>query len=69
MKVPLLSRGQDALLNCAPFNQERSTERVMRSAVARAAGSVEFVSQQNFDRAVAELVRLITVPPEIAEWF
>ena len=69
MKVPWLSRGQRALLNCAPFNQERSTDRAMRSAVARAAGSVEFVSQQSFDRAVAELVRLIPVPPETAEWF
>src|SRR5438309_7032421 len=69
MKVPKLSRGQRALLNCAPFNQERSTDRAMRSTVARAAGSVEFVSQQNFDRAVAELVRLIPVPPETAEWF
>src|SRR5438067_10878154 len=69
MKVPWLSRGQRALLNCAPVNQERSTGRAMRSAVARASGSIEFVSQQNFDRAVAELVRLIPIPPETAEWF
>ena len=41
----------------------------MRSTVARATGSVEFVSQQNFDRAVAELVRLIPIPPETPEWF
>src|SRR4029453_5761492 len=69
MKVPWLSRGQRALLNCAPFNQERSTDRATRSAVARAAGSIEFVSQQSFDRAVGELVRLIPVPSETAEWF
>src|SRR5256886_14668906 len=69
MKVPWLSRGQRALLNCAPVNQERSTGRAMRSAVARASGSIEFVSQQNFDRAVAELFRLIQVPQEPAEWF
>jgi len=69
MKVPWLSRGQRALLNCAPVNQERSTGRAMRSAVARASGSIEFVSQQNFDRAVAELVRLIPIPPETPEWF
>ena len=69
MKVPWLSRGQRALLNCASVNQERSTGRAMRSAVARASGSIEFVSQQNFDRAVAELVRLIPIPPETPEWF
>src|SRR6476661_3523767 len=69
MKVPWLSRGQSALLNCASFNQERSTDRAMRSAVARAAGSVELASQQNFDRAVAELIRLIPIPPETPEWF
>src|SRR6266567_4140071 len=69
MKVPWLSRGRRALLNCAPVNQERSTDRAMRSAVARATGSVEFVSQQNFDRAVAELFRLIPIPPETPEWF
>jgi hypothetical protein len=41
----------------------------MRSAVARAANSAEFVNQQNFDRAIAALVRLIPIPPETAEWF
>jgi hypothetical protein len=44
-------------------------DRAMRSAVTRAAGSSEFVQQQNFDRAVAELVRRIPIPPETAEWF
>lgn len=41
----------------------------MRSSVARAADSSEFANQQNFDRAVAELVRLVPIPPETAEWF
>src|SRR5437762_1149847 len=68
MKVPWLSRGQRALLNCAPVNQERSTGLSMHSSVARASGSIELVSHQNFDRAVAELVRLIPIPPETPEW-
>ncbi|PYK10985.1 MAG: hypothetical protein DME65_08375 [Verrucomicrobia bacterium] len=41
----------------------------MRAAVAREDGSDEFVNQQNFDRAVAELIRLVPIPPESAEWF
>jgi hypothetical protein len=41
----------------------------MRSAVVRARTSDEFGNQQNFDRAVAALVRAIPVPPETAEWF
>ncbi|HEY7000971.1 MAG TPA: hypothetical protein VH330_04450 [Candidatus Udaeobacter sp.] len=41
----------------------------MRAAVSREDGSDEFVNQQNFDRAVAELVRLVPIPPESAEWF
>jgi len=41
----------------------------MRAAVSRENGSEEFVNQQNFDRAVAELVRLLPIPPESAEWF
>jgi hypothetical protein len=69
MRMPWLSRGQRALLNCAPISQDNLADRSMRSAVARAAGSVEFVNQQSFDRAVAALVRLIPIPPETAEWF
>jgi len=41
----------------------------MRAAVSREDGSDEFVNQQNFDRAVAEVVRLVPIPPESAEWF
>jgi len=41
----------------------------MRSAVARAANSAEFVDQQNFDRAVSALVSLIPIPSETTEWF
>jgi len=41
----------------------------MRAVMSRENGSEEFVNQQNFDRAVAELVRLVPIPPESAEWF
>jgi len=69
MRMLWLSRGQRALLNCAPISQDNPADHSMRSAVARAAGSAEFVNQQSFDRAVAALVRLIPIPPETAEWF
>src|SRR6266550_1257518 len=69
MKTLGLLRRQRALLNCAPISEDRLTDRSMRSAVSSAAASADFVNQQNFDRAVAELVRLIPVPPETAEWF
>jgi hypothetical protein len=62
-------RGQRTLLNCAPVSEDQLTDHSMRSAVARAAGSAEFVNQQNFDRAVAELVGLIPIPSETTEWF
>jgi hypothetical protein len=69
MKMPSLSRGQRTLLNCAPISQDRLADRSMRSVVSRAAASADFVNQQNFDRAVAEVVRLIPVPSETTEWF
>jgi hypothetical protein len=69
MKLPSLSRAQRALLNCAPINEANLAERSMRSAVARAKNSAEFVNQQSFDRAIAALVRLVPIPPETAEWF
>ena len=69
MKTLGLLRRQRALLNCAPISEDRLTDRSMRPAVSRAAASADFVNQQNFDRAIAELVRLIPIPPETAEWF
>jgi hypothetical protein len=51
------------------MGEDRLNDRAMRAAVSRANGSSDFVNQQNFDRAVAELVRLIPIPPETAEWF
>jgi hypothetical protein len=41
----------------------------MRAAVSRENGSEDFVNQQQFDLAVAELIRLVPIPPESAEWF
>jgi hypothetical protein len=69
MKTSRLSRRKPALLNCAPIGEERVRDRSMRSAVARASDSDGFANQQGFDRAVAALVRVIPIPPEIAEWF
>src|SRR5437762_10388886 len=69
MKMLRLLRRQRALLNCAPISHDRLADSSMRAAVARADDSDEFRNQQNFDRAVAELVHLIPIPPETAEWF
>jgi hypothetical protein len=69
MKLLSLMRRQRALLNCAPIRTDQSVERSMRAAVSRVDGSADFVSQQNFDRAVARVVRLIPIPAESAEWF
>src|SRR5207248_10207254 len=64
-----LLRRRRALLNCAPISQDHLADRSTRAAVSRAAGSDEFVNQQNLDRAVAQLIRLVPLPPESAEWF
>ena len=69
MKMPSLSRRQRMLVLCAPFNEQRITDRAMRAAVFRVRKADEFNHQQAFDRAVAELVQHSPVPPEVAEWF
>jgi hypothetical protein len=69
MRTLRLLRRRRALLNCAPISHDHFADRSMRTAVSREDGSDEFVNQQNFDRAVAELVRLVPIPPESAEWF
>jgi hypothetical protein len=69
MRTLRLLRRRRALLNCAPISHNHLADRSMRAAVSRADGSDEFVNQQNFDRAVAELVRLVPIPQEPAEWF
>src|SRR5438132_11269448 len=69
MKRLRLLRRRRALLNCAPFNHDQLADRSMRSAISRADSSDEFVNQQNFDRALAALVRLVPIPAESVEWF
>src|SRR5215510_2231759 len=69
MKLLSSMRRQRSLLNCAPISARQLTDHSMRSAMSRADNSGEFVDQQNFDRAVARLVRLIPIPAESAEWF
>ena len=69
MRTLRLLRRRRALLNCAPISHDHLADRPMRAAVSRENGSDEFVNQQNFDRAVAELIRLVPIPPESAEWF
>ena len=69
MKMPSLSRRQRMLVLCAPFNEQRITDRSMRAAVFRAKKADEFVQQQAFDRAVAGLIGQTVIPPEVVEWF
>ena len=69
MKLVSAMRRQRSLLNCAPISARQLAHRAMRSAISRADDSVEFTDQQNFDSAVARLVRLIPIPAESAEWF
>jgi hypothetical protein len=69
MKMLSSIRRKRALLNCAPIGTRQLADRSMRLAISRADGSVEFASQQNFDRAVAGLVRLVPIPADSAEWF
>src|SRR5260370_17158527 len=69
MKLLSSMRRQRSLLNCAPISARQLADRPMRSAISRADESVEFVDQQNFDRALARVVRLISIPAESAEWF
>ncbi len=69
MKAAPLNRRQRMLMLCAPFNEERITDRAMRAAVFRAKKSEEFAHQQAFDRAIAELIEKTPLPPEVADWF
>lgn len=68
-----ISKRERALVRIAPITEKAGTDRRMRAAVLRAKrkgpGAIEFGQQQNFDRAVAKLVRNIPVSAEISEWF
>ena len=67
--MPDLTRGQRALVQCAPFNEQRIHERAMRAAVFRVCKADDFTNQQAFDRALAALVQATAIPPEVEEWF
>jgi hypothetical protein len=69
MRTLRLLRRRRALLSCAPISHDHLADRSQRAAVSREDGSEEFVNQQTFDGALAELVRLVPIPPESAEWF
>lgn len=64
-----MSRQQQVLLKLAPISEDLINDRAMRTAIFKAKGSDEFVNQQNFDRAIAELVHSIPIPGDVAEWF
>jgi hypothetical protein len=69
MKMPPLTRAQRALVQCAPFNEQRIHERAMRAAVFRVRKADDFTNQQAFDRALAALVQATPIPAEVEEWF
>jgi hypothetical protein len=68
MKMPRLSRRQRIFLRCAPFNEERIHDRVMRAVVYRVRKTDEFANQRAFDRAVAALVQAIPIPAGVTDW-
>ena len=69
MKMPRLTRRQQVLVQCAPFNEQRINDRSMRAAVFRVRKADDFANQQAFDRAMAALVQATPIPAEVEEWF
>jgi len=69
MKMPRLTRRQQMLVQCAPFNGQRINDRSMRAAVFRVRKADDFANQQAFDRAMAALVQATPIPAEVEEWF
>ena len=71
MKQSRISRRRRALIECAPITEAVDNDRAMLSALKRAktVNAEELERQQNFDRAIAELVGKIPIPPEIEQWF
>jgi hypothetical protein len=68
-----LSRRKRALIECAPISDTPPSDRTMRSAleIARTIpeAAASLTAQQQFDQALATLVRGIRIPHEAAEWF
>jgi hypothetical protein len=67
-----LSRRKQALVECAPIDAAPG-DRAMRSALESARtipeAAASLTAQQQFDQALAGLVRRIPIPKEAAEWF
>ncbi len=68
-----LSRRKRALIEVAPISDAPASDRAMRSAleIARTIpeAAASLTAQQQFDQALAGLVRRIQIPPAAAEWF
>ncbi|MBA2744402.1 MAG: hypothetical protein H0U43_08890 [Chthoniobacterales bacterium] len=73
MSIFRMSSREKALVRIAPITEKPGTDRRMRVALLRARRSAtvskELAHQQEFDKAIAELVEAVPVSPEIAEWF
>lgn len=68
-----LSRRKRALLECAPISDTPPNDRAMRSALESARtipeAAASLTTQQQFDQALARLVRQIEIPKSTDEWF
>ena len=68
-----LSRRKRALLECAPISDAPPNDRAMRSALESARtipeAAASLTTQQQFDQALAKLVRQIEIPKSTEEWF
>ncbi len=68
-----LSRRTRALIECAPISDALPSDRAMRSALESARtipeAAASLTAQQQFDQALAQLVRDIPIPKEAEQWF
>lgn len=68
-----LSRRERALVECAPISDTPPSDRAMRSALENARtipeAAASLTTQQQFDQALAKVVRDISIPKEAQEWF
>jgi hypothetical protein len=68
-----LSHRKRALLECAPISDAAPKDRAMRAALASARtipeAAASLATQQQFDQALAKLVRQVEIPQEAKDWF
>lgn len=68
-----MSSREKTLVRIAPITEKPRVDRHMRVALLRARRNAAFAEelkdQQEFDRAISELVKAVPVSEEIAEWF